>query len=83
MHPSTLVSVRIKSDVAIRLENLARSMDHSKSYLAAEAIEEYLDIHEWQLDAINLGIHAADKGEVLSLEEVKRHLEQEIEDSPH
>ena len=38
MHHTTLVTVRVKPDIADRLEKLAESMDRSKSYLAAEAI---------------------------------------------
>jgi RHH-type transcriptional regulator, rel operon repressor / antitoxin RelB len=72
MQHSNLVTVRVKPEIAARLEKLAESMDRSKSYLAAEAIEEYLEIHEWQVQAIKEGIAAADRGETISLEEVKK-----------
>ena len=80
MNHSTIVTVRVTSKVAKRLEKLAESMDRSKSYLAAEAIEEYLDIHEWQIKAIEEGIAAADRGETLSFEEVKKYWEKQLED---
>jgi len=83
MQHTALVTVRVKPDVAARLEKLAESMDRSKSYLAAEAIEEYLDIHEWQVHAINEGIAAADRGETISFEEVKKQWEKKVEDSDH
>lgn len=83
MQQSTLVTVRVKPDVAARLEKLAESMDRSKSYLAAEAIEEYLEIHEWQVQAIKDGITAADRGETISFEEIKRYWEKKVEDSDH
>lgn len=83
MQQTTLVSVRIKPDIAERLEKLAASMDRSKSYLAAEAIEEYLDIHEWQVQAIEKGIEAADQGETLSFDEIKKQWKKRIEDSDH
>lgn len=83
MQPSTLVTVRVKPDVAARLEKLAESMDRSKSYLAAEAIEEYLEIHEWQVQAINEGITAVDRGETISLEDIKKYWEKKVEDSDH
>lgn len=83
MQQSILVTVRVKPDIAARLEKLAESMDRSKSYLAAEAIEEYLEIHEWQIQAIEEGIAAADRGETTSLEEIKKYWEKKVEDSNH
>lgn len=83
MQHSTLVTVRVKPEVAARLEKLAESMDRSKSYLAAEAIEEYLDIHEWQVQAIKEGIAAADRGETVSFEEIRKYWEKKLEDSDH
>jgi RHH-type rel operon transcriptional repressor/antitoxin RelB len=80
---SALVTVRVKPDVAARLEKLAESMERSKSYLAAEAIEEYLEIHEWQVQAIQEGIAAADRGETISFDEIKKQWEKKVEDSDH
>ena len=60
MQNTTLVTVRVKPDIAKRLEKLAELMDRSKSYLAAEAIEEYLDVQEWQVKAIKEGIKPSD-----------------------
>jgi RHH-type rel operon transcriptional repressor/antitoxin RelB len=83
MQHSTLVTVRVKPEIATRLERLAESMDRSKSYLAAAAIEEYLEIHEWQVQAIQEGIAAADRGETISFEEIKKQWEKKVEDSDH
>jgi len=66
---STLVSVRLSEDVATRLERLARATDRSKSYWAAQAIEEFVAVQEWQVEAILEGIAAADRGDVVSHEE--------------
>jgi RHH-type rel operon transcriptional repressor/antitoxin RelB len=79
MQQSTLVTVRIKPEIAARLEKLAELMDRSKSYLAAEAIEEYLEINEWQVQAIKEGIAAADRGETVNFEDIKKHWEKRIE----
>lgn len=83
MQQSTLVTVRVKSDIAARLAKLAEALDRSKSYLAAEAIEEYLETHEWQVQAIKEGIAAADRGETINFEEIKKHWEKKVEDSDH
>ncbi len=44
----------------------------AKSCLAAEAIEEYLDLHEWQVQAIHAGLDEVKQNSVVDLEEVKR-----------
>jgi predicted transcriptional regulator len=80
MSHSTIVTVRVTPKVAKRLEKLAESMDRSKSYLAAEAIEDYLDLHEWQIKAIEEGIAAVDRGELLDWEIVKKEWEKRFED---
>ncbi len=79
MHHTSLVTVRVSTTVAKRLEKLAEAMDRSKSYLAAEAIEEYLDIHEWQINAIKEAIAEVDRGETVPFEEVKKYWEKELE----
>lgn len=81
MSASTLVTVRITPTIAERLAMLADSMDRSKSYIAAEAIEEYLDIHEWQIQAIKQGIEAVEQGKTFPFEEIKKHWEKKIENT--
>jgi RHH-type rel operon transcriptional repressor/antitoxin RelB len=71
---SSLISVRVPTEVAQRLEKLSQSVDRSKSYLAAEAIEEYLDLHEWQIQAIQDGLHEVEQGHVVNLIDVKKDL---------
>lgn len=83
MSNPTLVSVRVKPEVAQRLELLAQATRRSKSYLAAEALEEYLDIHEWQVQAIQEGIEAVTRGETESIEDVKKYWKERLEDSPN
>ena len=46
---STTVSIRIDPASKKRLEKLAKSTGRSRSFLAAEAINEYLDLNEWQV----------------------------------
>lgn len=81
MHTSpTLISVRVPANVASRLENLAKAVDRSKSYLAAEAIEEYLALHEWQVQAIQAGLNEIKQGAVVDFADVKQFWEKGLED---
>lgn len=74
MKKQTLVSVRLSEPVAERLENLAHATNRSKSFLAAQAIEEFLALQEWQVAAIKEGIDAADRGEFVSHDEAVAEL---------
>ncbi|MEW6426920.1 MAG: CopG family ribbon-helix-helix protein [Thermodesulfobacteriota bacterium] len=66
MSETTLISARVPEEVAQRLQALAKETHRSKSYLAAQAIEEFVDLHEWQVAAIKEGMAAAERGEVKS-----------------
>ncbi len=72
MATTTLISVRVPENIAKRLAGLAKSVTRSKSFLAAKAIEEYLDLHEWQVQAIHAGLDEVKQNSVVDLEEVKR-----------
>jgi predicted transcriptional regulator len=62
MSETILVSVRVTAKVADRLNSLAKSTHRSKSFLAAQAIKEFLNVQEWHVEAIKEGIAAAKKG---------------------
>lgn len=44
---STTMTVRLDDDVKDRLDHLAEATNRSKSYLAAEAIRDFVEINEW------------------------------------
>jgi predicted transcriptional regulator len=67
-------SLTIRNDLAKRLETLAKTVHQSKSSLATQAIEEFLTVQEWHIQAIKEGIEAADKGDVVSHKEALAEL---------
>jgi RHH-type rel operon transcriptional repressor/antitoxin RelB len=69
--PSTTFTVRVEPDVKKRLEKLAKSTGRSRSFLAAEALNEYLDVNEWQVAGVKRAIASLDRGEGVSHKEVK------------
>ena len=69
--PSTTFTVRVEPKVKKRLEKLAKSTGRTRSFLAAQALNEYLDINEWQLAGIKRAVDSLDRGEGVSHEEVK------------
>lgn len=67
---STTMTIRLEPEVKVRLSNLAEVTHRSKSFLASEAINEYLKIQEWQLSEIKKGIAEADEGQLIDHEAV-------------
>ena len=68
---STTFTVRVDPAVKKRLEKLAKSTGRSRSYLAAEAITEYLDVNEWQVAGIKQAIASLDRGDAIAHDRVK------------
>jgi RHH-type transcriptional regulator, rel operon repressor / antitoxin RelB len=68
---STTFTVRVDAAARKRLERLAKSTGRSRSFLAAEAINEYLDVNEWQVAGIKRAIASLDRGEGVPHERVK------------
>ena len=46
---STTMTIRLEEDTKARLDALAESTNRSRSFLAAEAIREYIALNEWQI----------------------------------
>ena len=74
MNESVLISARVSSSLADRLAALAKSTHRSKSHIASQAIEEFVNLHEWQVEAIKEGMAAAERGEVVSHDQAKAML---------
>jgi len=66
--------VTLPLDVALekRLGKLAQSMHRSRSFLAAEAIREYVDNNEWQIEEIGRALQEADRGDFADVREVRK-----------
>lgn len=79
---TTTISVRVSPAVADRLQRLADAMARSKSYLAAQAIEEFLALQEWQVEAILEGVAEADAGVGVDYREVRSRWEARVADPP-
>lgn len=69
---STTMTIRIEDDTRDRLDKLAEATQRSRSFLAAEAIRDYVDLNEWQVGEIRKALEEADRGEFASDTEVKQ-----------
>jgi len=57
-----ILTVRLDRESKQALGELAASMDRSKSYLAGEAVREFIDVRRWQIAEIRAGIKEAEAG---------------------
>jgi predicted transcriptional regulator len=69
-----VVTVRLEPDLRERLDRLAKAQRRSRSYVATEAIREYLKVNEWQILETRKALAEADRGEFASPEDVRRVL---------
>ena len=67
---STTMTLRLEDDVKARLDKLADATQRSKSFLAAEAIREFVENNEWQIREIKAAIKEANAGDFANDEEV-------------
>lgn len=68
----TAFTVRISDEVADKLDQIAEKLDRSRSYMAAQAIEDFVLREEWQIAEIEAGLAEADKGEFATEQELAR-----------
>jgi predicted transcriptional regulator len=68
--PMAAFTVRLSDEIAAKLDHLAGKVDRSRSYVAAQAIEDYVAREEWQLAEIEAGLGEADRGEFASEKEL-------------
>lgn len=70
MAQSPTMTIRLDAELKTRLDKLADATHRSKSYLAAEAVREYIELNERQLQEIQAAVIEADAGDFASEESV-------------
>jgi RHH-type transcriptional regulator, rel operon repressor / antitoxin RelB len=67
---TAVLTFRVPVDVKQQLDALAESTQRSKSWLAGEALKQYLDLESWQIGEIRQALQEADAGDFASDEEI-------------
>jgi predicted transcriptional regulator len=70
----SVISVHTKPEVSERLEILSAATRRSKSFLANEAIEQYLSTEESFIASVEEGIADVKAGRVMTTEELRTDL---------
>lgn len=65
------VTFRLDSEKRVSLDAIAAGMDRDRSYVLNEAIEIYLQMHQWQLEEIQKAVAEAEAGDFASDDEVQ------------
>lgn len=60
---STTMTIRLEPELKQRLDQLAEATQRSKSFLAAEALRDFVELNEWQIQEIKDAIKEADDGD--------------------
>jgi RHH-type rel operon transcriptional repressor/antitoxin RelB len=71
MSQSTTMTIRLEPELKSRLDKLSAATHRSKSFLAAEAVREFIEINEWQIEEIKDAVKEADAGDFASDQEVQ------------
>jgi predicted transcriptional regulator len=59
--PSKIVTVQLSTSTFRRLRKLAAAIDRSEDSLAVQAVESYLDLNEWQTNAVRDAVQMANR----------------------
>ena len=74
MPESAILTLRLDAKLKKQLDRISKSMNRSRSFVAAQAIEEYVSVNEWQIAEIKKAVDAADRGEFASAKQVQQGL---------
>lgn len=70
MPESSVLTLRLDAKLKKQLDRLSKAMNRSRSFVAAEAIQEYVSVNEWQIAEIKKGLAEADAGDFATGEEM-------------
>jgi predicted transcriptional regulator len=72
MSESAVLTLRLDAKLKNQLDRLSKSMNRSRSFVAAQAIQEFVSVNEWQMNEIKKGLAEADAGDFATDEEMQQ-----------
>jgi RHH-type transcriptional regulator, rel operon repressor / antitoxin RelB len=72
MPSQKILTLRLDGGLTGELDKLAAATRRSRSFLAAEAIRDYLALNSWQIEETHKALAEAERGDFASDSEVKR-----------
>lgn len=75
MSKSAVITARLDNDALAKLDRLSTMLDRSRAWIVAKAVQRYVD-EELEFRAfVQQGIDAADRGELISQEDMEAWFE--------
>jgi RHH-type transcriptional regulator, rel operon repressor / antitoxin RelB len=74
MAGSSVLTLRLDTKLKNQLDRLSKAMNRSRSFIAAQAIEEFVSLNQWQIAEIKKAIGEADRGEFATDKQVQQSL---------
>ena len=75
------MTIRLDPEIKDQLDKLAEITNRSRSFLAAEAIRDFIELNAWQLQEITDAVKEADSGDFASEKTVARTLGKWVQSS--
>ena len=69
---ATIVEVQLTDDQLLRLSRMATALGRQEQWLIQEAVERLLNYDDWFSHEVDTGVEAADRGEFIEHDEVRR-----------
>ncbi len=70
MSQTTTMTIRLQPEIKSRLDKLSVTTHRSKSFLAAEAVREFIEVNEWQIEEVQKAVNEAEAGDFASDQEI-------------
>lgn len=70
MSQTTTMTLRLEPELKEKLSKLAIATHRSKSFLAGQAIHDFIELNEWQIQELQDAIKEADTGDFASKKEI-------------
>ena len=74
MSESSVLTLRLDAKLKNRLDRLSKSMNRSRSFVAAQAIQEFVSVNEWQINEIKKGLAEAVEATAEEMQQTIRRL---------
>ncbi len=74
MAGSSVLTLRLDPKLKKQLDRLSSAINRSRSFVAAEAIREYVALNNWQIEETTKALAEAESGDFASDAEVQRTL---------
>jgi predicted transcriptional regulator len=68
-------TIRTNSKKVQELDKLGSTLDRSRNYLVNQAIDNLLEVHQWQIEETKKGIVAANRGDFATDKEMQKILD--------